>query len=69
MPFTIFSPIATIRHNDPESAERVTLYRKAGSSVVWAAAPDEDPYNTGTLLGLESSAWSGPQWDFQPVAD
>ena len=56
--------IASIRHNDGDSAGRVALYQ-GPDGYVWAAAEAEAVYRTDVLLAGISLAWSGPAWDLQ----
>lgn len=60
------TPVATIRHNDTERTDRVTLYTREDSRYVWAAAADEEPYKTDVRREDIDDAWgSQPVWDLQ----
>lgn len=62
---------ATIRHNDPEVAERVKLgLRRDGALFHWVdTATEEDTEVSGKTVEeacqAAKSAWGGSVWDFQ----
>jgi len=58
---TDLETIGTIKHNDMPDV-RVTLYADDAGNV-WAAAPGEQPYSTGTRVDRIAQTWGGPEWD------
>lgn len=57
---------ATIKHNDNERADRVTLYAD-DNGMVHTAADGEQPYPTAVSVVGAPLAWGGV-WDYQPIA-